>query len=270
MSDSATIGVFDSGLGGLTVLSAIHEALPSENTVYLGDTARVPYGGRSPSTIVQFALQNAHALAKKNDLKALVVACNTVSSVAMPALRESLNLPIIGTIEPTVQALTRFPDARSITILATKATVSSGAYERALRQAGFAGDIYAKACPLFVPITEEGITRGPIAEQVVAHYLVGLPKTDIVILGCTHYPTLLPLLERALTPRLGFLHSGKEIASVLKYTLATHGTLKLESTKRGRDRYFVTDSPCRFEQISEFFLGRPVPSAHVEQITVTD
>jgi glutamate racemase len=199
MSDARPIGVFDSGLGGLTVLRALKRTLPHESTIYLGDTARVPYGTRSAETVIKYARNNARTLAGCADLKALVIACNTVSAVALGPLQEAFDIPVIGVIAPGARAALRAAPGGSLLILGTAGTVRSGAYERALAEAGYDGRTEARACPLFVPLVEEGWTEGEVPEQVARRYLAGVPDDlHAVVLGCTHYPHLRETLERVL------------------------------------------------------------------------
>jgi glutamate racemase len=268
MADTRAIGVFDSGLGGLTVLSAIQRILPNESTVYLGDTARVPYGTKSPQTVIRYALNNARALLSFAPLKMLVVACNTVDSVAHEALQDALSIPVVGVIEPGARAALSRGNTRSVAVLATAGTVSSKAYEHALRKQGFTGEIYSQACPLFVPLVEEGLIAGPIAESVAKHYLQHLPKqVDSVILGCTHYPLLLPLLKNTLSTSPQWIDSGNEVALAVKNELEMRN-LQAPSGEGVTRRYLVTDAPTRFEQLSEFYLGKPVSPRNVELVDV--
>ena len=268
MSNLKAIGVFDSGLGGLTVLSALHRLLPNESTVYLGDTARLPYGTKSPQTVVRYALNNARALLSLADLKLLVVACNTVSAVALDALRDALSIPVIGVIEPGAQAAASDKKTKSIAVLATAGTIASGAYELALRKQGFTGTIYTQACPLFVPLVEEGLISGPIPESIAQHYLSNMPTdVDSIILGCTHYPLLLPILSKVFPGSPRWIDSGKETALKVQQEMARTGLLS-DSTSPTRHRYMATDAPLRFEQLAQFYLGKPIPQKCVEFVDV--
>lgn len=268
MVDSRAIGVFDSGLGGLTVLSAIQRALPHESTVYLGDTARVPYGTKSPQTVVRYALNNARALLSFAPLKMLVVACNTVDSVAHEALQDALSIPVIGVIEPGARAALRHGNVRSVGVLATAGTIASKAYEHTLRKNGFAGEIFSQACPLFVPLVEEGLVSGSIAEQAALHYLQHMPRhLDSIILGCTHYPMLLSLLKKTRPDQAHWIDSGQEVALAVKQELELRH-LQAAPDQGVSRRYLVTDAPARFEQLSEFYLGKPVSPRNVELVDV--
>ncbi|MEI6791349.1 MAG: glutamate racemase, partial [Myxococcaceae bacterium] len=176
MSTEKSIGVFDSGLGGLTVLAALRKKFPYESIIYLGDTARLPYGTKSPETVIKYALNCAKALMQKADLKLLVIACNTATAHALKTLQECLPIPVIGVIEPGVLEVLAHPEIKSVAVLATPGTISVGAYEKALRKHGFLGEINSLACPLFVPLVEEGLVSGPIAENIARDSLDHLPK----------------------------------------------------------------------------------------------
>jgi glutamate racemase len=266
MSDNRAIGVFDSGLGGLTVLSAIHKALPGESTVYLGDLARVPYGTKSPQTVVRYSLNTAKALLALGNIKMLVVACSTATAHALEALQDALSIPVIGTIEPGSQAALADKNAQSITVLATPGTVQSKAYEHTLRRLGYAGVIQQQACPLFVPIVEEGMISGPIASMVASHYLGFVPSdVDTVILGCTHYPALTPLLSGMMPPSVKWIDSNEATAKSVESLLREKGMLN-ESAFIPQRRYFVTDAAARLEQLSELFLEKRIERNQVEVI----
>ncbi len=268
MPDTRAIGVFDSSLGGLTVLSKIHKHLPNESTVYLGDTARVPYGTKSPETVVRYALNNARALLSYAQLKVLVVACNTVSATAMEALQDALSIPVIGVIEPAVQTVMRQPAAKNIAVLATSTTVQSRAFELTFLKAGFSERIYSQACPMFVPLVEEGMISGPITEMIAEHYFQFLPpKLDMVVLGCTHYPLLAATLQNLLKPTYGWIDSGEEVAMAVRQELAQNAMLAPEGHNPTR-RYLVTESPYRFEQLFEYYLGKPVVPQTAEMIDI--
>lgn len=260
MSTEKSIGVFDSGLGGLTVLAALRKKFPHESMVYLGDTARLPYGTKSPETVIKYALNCAKALMQKADLKLLVIACNTATAHALKTLQECLPIPVIGVIEPGVLEVLAHPEIKSVAVLATPGTILVGAYEKALRKHGFLGAINSQACPLFVPLVEEGLVSGPIAESIAKYYLERLPaKPDAVILGCTHYPLLLPVLRNLLPKETIWIDSGSETAKQLKVK---------EEEKKESVRYFVTDAPESFKKTATLFLGAPVLDAQVELIDV--
>lgn len=267
MADSRAIGVFDSGLGGLTVLSAMRQAMPHESMVYLGDTARVPYGTKSAQTVVNYALSNAATLLEHGPLKMLVVACSTASSVALPALQAALSIPVVGSIDPGAKAAFA-SKASSIAVLATAGTVASNAYEISLRQMGFTGTVISKACPLFVPLVEEGMVTGDIAEAIVAHYLADIPRTvDAIILGCTHYPLLLPTLQKVFKAPVQWIDSGKMTAKFVNEELQKQNLLAIE-TSAPNYHYLVSDAPARFEQLSAFYFGEPVEKGNVELVDI--
>lgn len=266
--DQRAIGVFDSGFGGLTVLKEVHKVLPHESTVYLGDTARLPYGAKSPDTVRRYSYNNARALLEKADLKMLVVACGTASSIALSTLQDALPIPVVGVIEPSVRAALANSQTRSIAILATPATVLTEIFPRTLIEHGFLGQIFAQACPLFVPIVEEGLVEGKIAEEVAAHYMKELPAhVDTVILGCTHFPLLAPLLKQYLPSHVRWIDAGEEVAKKVRSELDTMGQLSAYSENPMR-RYLVTDAPYRFEQLCEFFLQASVPRSSVELVDI--
>src|SRR5438270_6341403 len=201
MRAEAPIGVFDSGVGGLTVLRTLLERLPNEHTVYLGDTARVPYGTRSGEVVTRYALLSARHLAT-HGIKLLVVACNTVSAHSLPALAEALPIPVVGVIEPGAQAAAARTRGGAIAVLGTPATVASGAYQAALRRLAPLSQVVARACPLFVPLAEEGWTDGEVPRLVAERYLVDLRRSgaDTVLLGCTHYSLLASVISQVMAP----------------------------------------------------------------------
>ena len=267
MSDQdGPIGVFDSGIGGLTVLRALVAHLPHEQFLYLGDTARLPYGTKSPDTVRRYAIQASQALMAR-DVKLIVIACNT-ASVALPALIEALQpVPVIGVIEPGAEAaLMAAPDG-PIAVIATEGTVKGGAYVRAI-QSRKNVPVVQQACPLLVPICEEGLIEGPIATAIVHRYLdpllATLPRPKCLLLGCTHYPALKGVIEEV---------SGKEIVlvdSAVTTAKAASRLLAARNLARGKGqtslRFLVTDSPDRFARIGEIFLGTPIDPGGVELV----
>ncbi len=255
------IGVFDSGFGGLTVQRAILSALPWVDTVYLGDTARLPYGTKSPATVTQYALRNARLLAR-HDIDLLVVACNTVSAVALPALRAELPMPILGVVEPGAQVAVRSTHTGHIGIIGTQGTVASGAYQGAIRRALPRASVVARACPLFVPLVEEGWVESgdELVRGVVRRYLAPFKGDgiDTLVLGCTHYP----LLKAAIAAELDgvkLVDSAEAIAEEVKARFPGGGV------RDGQHRFLVTDSPEKFLAVAGLFLGRTVETAeHVD------
>jgi glutamate racemase len=255
------IGIFDSGVGGLTVQRAILDVVPGADTVYLGDTARVPYGTKSAETVTQYSLRNARFLAR-HGIDLLVVACNTASAVALPALRAELSVPVVGVVEPGARVAARSSASGRIGVIGTHATVSSGAYQSAIRRERPGATVVARACPLFVPLAEEGWTESSdeVVRGIVRRYLAPLREADIdtLVLGCTHYP----LLEGAIAaevPGVELVESARAIAVDLRDRLGGPARADAEH------RFFVTDSPERFLAVAGRFLGRPVTSAeHVD------
>ena len=269
MSAEHVIGVFDSGVGGLTVLRAIHKALPGESTVYLGDTARVPYGTRSHDVVIRYALNNARVLHARRPLKMLVVACNTVSAVALEALRELLPIPVVGVIEPGARAARAVTRGGTVLVIGTAGTVRSGAYARALTD--HPGEIVQRACPLLVPLVEEGWTDGEIPEAVIERYLAGLPAdTDTVVLGCTHYPLLRASVERVLA-RLGVnasvVDGAEATASAVQAILEANKDLS--RAPAAQHNVLVTDAPEQLKGLAPRFLGRDLDEVDLVDIVIT-
>jgi len=255
------IGVFDSGVGGLTVLKALIERLPMESTVYLGDTARVPYGTKSAEVVTKYSLNNAQVLLE-HGVKLLVVACNTASAFALPALREKLPIPVIGVIEPAAVVAAKKSVTGKVAVIGTPGTVASGAYQKALHAERQDLLVGARACPLFVPLAEEGWVDSQVAELVAREYLDDLPSSgaDVLVLGCTHYPLLRPVIERVVGPGITLVDSAAPTVERVVEVLSERELLKtgLSSVER---HFLVTDTPDRFVQVSERFLGRPISGA---------
>ncbi len=292
MSDSRPIGVFDSGVGGLTVLRAIKSALPHEDTVYLGDTARVPYGTRSAQTVITYAVNTARTLVQHGDIKALVVACNTVSAVALDALRAPgvlpEGVPVIGVIEPGAQAAaamlaTTTPPSssssssssaagsRSVAVLGTPGTVRSGAYARALDALGVYGSA-ALSCPLFVPLAEEGWTSGEVPALVADKYLQALPDdVGVVILGCTHYPLLKDVIQARLShwrPGAVVVDGAAATAAATRAALAAADIAAPADKGAATHRLMVSDAPAQMAALSLAFLGERIAEGAVELVDV--
>ncbi|HUI27463.1 MAG TPA: glutamate racemase [Candidatus Kryptonia bacterium] len=254
------IGVFDSGVGGLTVLHELIRALPREQFIYLGDTGRYPYGSKSAETVSRYAIENTEFLLDKG-VKLLVVACNTMSSVALEAIAGRAALPVVGVIEPGAVEAVRATRNRRVGVIGTEATIASGAYTRALRQLASDIEIYTRACPLFVPLAEEGWVDNDIARATARLYLGSLRQSgiDTLILGCTHYPLLRGLIVEVMGPKV------RLVDSAVATTRATCEVLTRTGLARARGAgcvsFFVTDVPDRFIKVGQRFLGEQVQSA---------
>jgi glutamate racemase len=258
---SRTIGVFDSGVGGLTVVRALREALPCERIVYLGDTARVPYGSKSPRTVERYAAGCLRFLLERG-VDLVVVACNTASATALPALSRAAGVPVIGAVEPGAAAALEASVGRRIGVLGTMATLRSRAYERAIAARDEAAAVTGLPCPLLVPLAEEGWVEGEVAEAVCARYLSEIfradPQIDTLVLGCTHYPLLAPVLAKVAARR-----AGREIGVVDSATAMAREASRILSppparaAPRGELRCYVTDA-SRLDDLAPRFLGEPV------------
>jgi glutamate racemase len=254
------IGVFDSGIGGLTVVKALVEELPSESIVYFGDTARVPYGTKSKSTIVKFSLENVEFLLRFG-VKCIVIACNTSSSWALPTLRKYFKVPIIGVIRPGALAAARVTRNKRVGVIGTTATIHSGAYEAAIHRVDPRIKVFSHSCPLFVPLVEEGWLNGSVCLEVAEKYLQPLKRQriDTLILGCTHYPLLSSTLRKVLGPQVVLVDSTQQTAAEVRGVLLGTDALS-NGGVRPRYRFFVTDEPSHFNRISHRFLGQLVGS----------
>ena len=267
-SPEAPIGLFDSGVGGLTVLRALEARLPHEHTVYLGDTARVPYGTRSGEVVTRYALLNARHLAAQG-IKALVVACNTVSAYSLPQLQAALPIPVLGVIEPGAQAAAARTHGQAIAVLGTPGTINSGAYQAALRRLAPMAPVIARACPLFVALAEEGWTEGEVPRLVAERYLGDLRRAGVgtVLLGCTHYPLLARTVAEVVGPKVVVVDGAEATAAAAEQLLSARGLLRSPGGRVTR-RTICTDLPERFAQLAARFLGRPVED--VEQVDLVE
>jgi glutamate racemase len=265
---SLPIGVFDSGVGGLTVLRALRAVLPAEDFLYLGDTARLPYGTKSAATVTRYATQAADALAARG-IKCLVVACNTASSVAIPGLAARLApVPVIGVIEPGAEAAVRATRAGRIAVIATEGTVRGGAYPRTIAGLAPAVVVTQRACPLFVSLAEEGWTDGPIVEAVARRYLEpvfsGEAAPDTLLLGCTHFPALSVPIQRVVGPAVTIVDSAATTAAATAGRLAQLGLRRAQGI--GSVRLLATDGPERFARVGSVFSGEPIAPGDVELV----
>ncbi|MGE5625047.1 MAG: glutamate racemase [Bacillota bacterium] len=263
------IGIFDSGVGGLTVLKALRARLPQEHLLYLGDTARLPYGTKGPDTVARYAVQAAGHLVGRG-IKLLVVACNTASAVAMPELtRQFAPLPIIGVVEAGAEAAAKASKSGHIAVLATESTVQGGAYERAIHAFRKDARVYSQACSLFVALAEEGWTKGPLVESVVREYLQPLLEEkrrdglDTLVLGCTHFPLLGDAIARVAGADVRIVDSAETVAEAVAGLLATNKIPRTHDA-RGDARHLATDGAQRFARVGSLFLGEQIKPQDVE------
>jgi len=262
------IGVFDSGMGGLTVLRALQAALPRESFIYLGDTARLPYGTKSPDTVRQYAVQMANVLIKQQ-IKALVIACNTASTAALGYLQHLLSdIPVLGVVAPGAMAAVSSTRNQQVVVLATETTVATQAYQKLIQAQLPGASIHARACSVLVALAEEGMVDNAVARAALTHYLDGMTTEDTVLLGCTHFPVFKPLLARMLPPQTRIVDSAEATAVALKNMLIESNLQADESTPVLTTRYLVTDSVLRFQSVGELFLSQPLELANIELIDV--
>ncbi len=249
------IGVFDSGIGGLTVLRALRRRLPGEETVYLGDTARVPYGPKSPETVRRYAREAADFLLGL-DIDLLVVACNTATAHALPALAASVPVPVIGVVEPGARAAARGSRSGRIGVIGTRGTIDSGAYEEAILALRPEATVESAACPLFVSLVEEGWTEGPVARLTAERYLGPLLEREIdtLVLGCTHYPLLAPLLAQVAGTEVALVDSAEATARAVEAELDRLGLAAPRGEGPSRAWFFVTDDAPRFRRLAARWL----------------
>lgn len=258
------IGIFDSGVGGLTVFKEIAAVLPGENLIYLGDTARVPYGTKSVATVQRYALEAAEFLVDRG-VKLLVVACNTASAVALPVLRQRFQLPVVGVIEPGARKAVHSRNRR-IGVVGTEGTINSGRYPDAIRALLPDAQIFSTACPLFVPLAEEGWADHEIARLTACEYLSDIieAQVDTLVLGCTHYPLLRGTLKKVLGDDVTLVDSAAETAKSVQQIFAQQGLA--HPAHGGQREFFVTDVPTRFERVGRAFLGSDL--VHVQQVQI--
>lgn len=263
----APIGVFDSGIGGLTVVSEIMRQLPEEDVVYFGDTARVPYGPKSPKTVQRYSREITSFL-EDQGVKCVVVACNTATAHALEAIRADFDLPIIGVIQPGSRAAVRATRSGHVGVIGTHGTIASGAYQRAIREANAGVDVAAAACPLFVPFVEEGWLEHPATALVAHEYLTPMAERgiDTLVLGCTHYPLLKPIIARAMGPEVALIDSAQETAAEVGRMLTDRGLRNPVHGRRAHHRFIASDAPEQFLGVGQRFLGSAID--HVERITL--
>lgn len=267
--DDRAIGVFDSGMGGLTAVRELIRRLPGEDVVYFGDTARVPYGGKGTDTIIKYARQDV-AFLRTFDLKAIVIACGTVSTTALDILAQENPLPVIGVVEPAAQAAVAATKTGRIGLVGTRATIASGAYERTLHQLMPEAEVTARACPLFVPFVENGRFQpgDPLVDILVAEYLAPFKEAgvDTLVLGCTHYPLLWDAISQYLGPQVTLISSGAACVDTVARLLEERGLLSAK-VQGGTHRYFASDSAQDFGALASIFLGEDI-QGQAQQIAI--
>ena len=258
------IGVFDSGIGGLTVVKSLMQELPHESIIYFGDTARVPYGSKSKATIVRFSMENVEFLLRFG-VKCIVIACNTSSSWALPTLRRYFKVPVVGVIRPGARAAVQQTKRKRIGVIGTEATIRSRAYELEVKRLDPLVKVFSQSCPLFVPLVESGWLNGPVSSHIASIYLAPIVRRriDTLILGCTHYPLLAPVVQKAVGPHVQLVDSATQTAAEVKILLAWNERLSF-SPRRPAHRFFVTDEPTRFAELGKQFLGQAIRA--VEQV----
>ena len=263
----APIGIFDSGLGGLTVTKAIRERCPNENLLYFGDTARVPYGNKSQKLVREYSLEIANFLIGKG-AKFLVVACNTASALALDYLKEKIDIPVLGVIEPGVNAALNITQNNRVGVIGTLATIQSRAYQELLREKQPGIQVFDQPCPLFVPLVEEGWLDEPATRLIAETYLSEMAKADVdaLILGCTHYPLLKPLLRLVVDGNTTLVDSAETVADRLAESLE-QTSLTSSSKSKGKLDIFVSDFPARFESVAKRFLGHSLEQVSLVHLT---
>lgn len=268
MASWQAIGIFDSGVGGLTVLRELAKTLPQEDTIYFGDTARVPYGTKSPDTVIRYSQEIASFLIKR-DIKLLIVACNTASAVALPALRRILSVPVVGVIEPGAKRAVETTRSGIIGVIGTSGTIRSSAYSRAIKRLNPDISVLARPCPLFVPLAEEGWTDNDVAQMTAHLYLKELREAavDTLVLGCTHYPLLKKIIGKAMGSEVTLVDSAEETARTVAAILREKNLLR-PPAEQGNHHYYVTDVPAGFIRVGNRFLGGKL--GDVYQVSLDD
>jgi glutamate racemase len=252
-----SIGMFDSGVGGLTVLKEVKKLLPSEHIIYFGDTARVPYGNRSPQAVTKYTLESALFLLTKG-IKLLAIACNTSSALALHLLQKKFPIPVIGVIDPCAKEVVTSTKNKKVGVIGTKATIKSSAYEKSIQKLDPKIQVFSKSCPLFVPIAEEGLEGDEVAHLMAEKYLRDLLRSNIdtLVMGCTHYPILEDVIRRVMGEKVSIVNAGRETAKEIKNILEKKKILNDKG--KGGCEYFVTDSPESFEEIGRRILREPL------------
>lgn len=268
--NAAPVGVFDSGVGGLTVAREIMRQLPNENLVYFGDTARVPYGSKSRDNIIRYSRQIIHFL-KTKGVKAIVIACNTASALALDVVREESDIPIIGVVEPGARAALQITQTKKIGVIGTEATVQSAMYGKIIKGLDPTVSVIGKACPLFVPLVEEGFAKHKVTEEIIDYYLASMKESDIdsLILGCTHYPLLRSRIRAYLGDKIQLVNPAYETAMDLKYILKESG---MENAGKEREHatysFYVSDAADKFKQFANSIL--PYDIETTQQINIEE
>jgi glutamate racemase len=260
------IGVFDSGIGGLTVVKAIRDLLPQEQIVYLGDTARVPYGSRSPATVERYSLEIAQMLMER-DAKLMVVACNTVSSIALPQLEANLPVNVLGVIRPGAEAAIQQTRSKHVGVIGTRTTIRSGAYERTLKMLNPAVQVTSRACPLLVPLIEEGLLHDPVTDQMIGRYLAPMlaEGVDTLVLGCTHYPLLAQAFRRQLNEGVRLVDSAQNCALAVKRLLEAE-SLAAPAGSAGGLHVGLTDRPDNFLRVAKEALHLDIGEVELREV----
>lgn len=264
ITKSNPIGIFDSGLGGLTVAKSIHNLMPSENIIYFGDTARVPYGSKSPETVIKFSVEIVNFL-MSHQVKMIVVACNTSSAYAIETIKKISDVPVTGVIEPGVLNAVTITKNNKIGIIGTTATINSNIYSNKIRQKNPKLKVYSIACPLFVPVVEEGWIKKNLTSEIIKEYLKTLKtaKIDTLILGCTHYPLLKNKIMKFFDDDISIIDSGKVTAEYINKMLSEKNLLN-DNEERGELSFFVSDMPHKFSELGSNFFGNEISAVRVD------
>lgn len=273
MNKSSPIGLFDSGVGGLTVLQALQNLMPNENYLYLGDTARLPYGTKSPKTVLHYAIQSASTLIERQ-IKLLIIACNTATAAALPLLQETFPfIPIIGVIEPSAQIACKTSLKGHVAVIATESTIQGKCYEETILRYRPEILVESKACPLFVPIVEEGWFSGPIVESIIIHYLSSLffnrsikDQPDCLVLGCTHYPLLSETIQKIIGNDITIVDSTVATAKLVQACIIQHNMVNPNINLIGSTIFLTTDDKVRFARIGSLFLNTSIQEDKIEVV----